>query len=164
MGLVRGNRRITYVTSAGNRDACAIAVVEGDPDRLRGLDARLLHHAGASVLVGCFKKDVAVRDPHRYWPKANTKIAWMATGIKAEFIAVPRTDNMSFVGEPQASAGLVRHDYLLDPVEQLALANRPAVVRAPVLVGNAALAKPEDAYLQFAHGHDAVIAIGQLSP
>src|ERR1700727_2240317 len=100
-----------------------------------------------------------VRHTHSYRPQPNARIARMATGVEIEFIPMPGTHHMPVLGESQAAAGLVRHYDLLDSIEQPALTDRPAMMRAAIFIGDEPVAKPEDANFQLTDCNDAIVAI-----
>src|SRR5215470_14124455 len=62
-----------------------------------------------------------------------------------------------------AGAGLIGGERFDDAVEDLPLADRPAIVGAAVLVGIELLAATEDADLERTHGEDAVVLVGELA-
>ena len=64
----------------------------------------------------------------------------MAAGFDVELPAVPGADDVLALGEAQPTAGLIWRQLLLDARDDLALADRAAVVRAVVLVGEQAVA------------------------
>ena len=67
------------------------------------------------------------------------------------------------LGEPQAAAGLVRRQLLLDARDHLALTDRAAVVRAKILVGHQAVALPEDSELEGVDAEHAIAALHELA-
>ena len=97
-----------------------------------------------SILAGHAHIDAVVAHPHVDRPQAIFGIAAVAAGLDVEFPAVPGTDDVALVGEPQAAAGLVGRQLLLDARDHLALAHRAAVVRTIILVGDDAVALPEN--------------------
>src|SRR5262245_20685886 len=68
--------------------------------------------------------------------EAHRRIAGMLAGLEVELVAVPRADDMALRAEAQPPAGLVGRDHLLDPIEDLSLAHRAAVVGTDVAVGD----------------------------
>src|SRR4029077_14188869 len=90
-------------------------------------------------------------------------IAAVATGLDVEFPAVPGADDVALVGKPQAAAGLVGPQLLLDARDQLAPAHRTAVVRTIILVGDDAVALPEDAELEGVDPQHPVAAFRELA-
>src|SRR5262245_6749026 len=96
-------------------------------------------------------------------PQAIFGIAAVAAGLDVELPAVPGADDVLALGETQPSAGLVGTQLLLDARDNLALADRSAVVRAMVLVGEEAVAPPKDAELEVVHPQHAVATLRELA-
>src|ERR1700720_3677021 len=107
--------------------------------------------------------NMPVADSDRNRGEAHRRIARMAAGGEIEFIAMPRANNVTLLAEPQAGTFLVRRDHFLDVVEDLALTDRPAGVRANVLIGKHLTASAKDADLELVDSEDSVIAIGDVS-
>src|SRR3984957_12818136 len=109
-------------------------------------------HVNLPVAHGDFYR----RQPHR-------GVAGVAAGGEVEFVAVPRADDVALLAKAQPRALLVGRDDFLDLMEDLALANRAAGVRADVFVGQHLAAGAEDADFELFHGKDPIVAIGDVS-
>src|SRR5262249_38795051 len=107
--------------------------------------------------------DAVVAHLHVDRPQAIFGVAAMAAGFDVEFPAMPRGDDVLALGEAQAAAGLVRRQPLLDAGNHLALTDRPAVVRAVILVGDQPVALPEDAELERIDAQHAVTVLGEFA-
>ena len=113
-----------------------------------------LRHADVNLAV-------AHRDFHRR--QAQRRVAGMAAGREIVLVAVPRADDVARLAEAQAGALLVGGDDFLDLVEDLALANRAAGMRAHVLVGEHLAAVAEDADFELIHRENPIIAVGDIA-
>src|SRR5262245_56689578 len=96
-------------------------------------------------------------------PQAILGIAAVAAGFDVEFPAVPGADDVLALGETQPAAALVGSQFLLDTRDDLALADRAAVVRAVILIGEQAVALAKDAELEVVHAQHAVTALRELA-
>src|SRR5262245_17653227 len=96
-------------------------------------------------------------------PQAIFRVAAVAAGLDVEFPAMPRADDVTFFGETQPAAPLIRRELFLDPRDHLALTDRPAVVRAIVLVGDKAVAFAKDSELEAVDPQHAVATLRELT-
>ncbi len=80
----------------------------------------------------------------------------MTAGLQIEFVAVPRTDNIPLLAEAQARALFVGGDQLFDLIENLALTDRAAGMRAHILIRHHPIAEAEDANFQSIEREDAI--------
>src|SRR5271154_3331528 len=90
----------------------------------------------------------------------------MASGRQVEFVAVPRAYDVALFAEAEPRALLVRRDYFLDLIENLALADRAASVRTDILIGQHLAAGAENADFERFKRENPVIPIcdiGQLA-
>src|SRR5579863_4555371 len=83
----------------------------------------------------------------------------MAAGGEIVFVTMPRADDVARFAEAQPGAFLVGGDDFLDLVEDLALADRAAGMRAGILVGQHLAAGAEDADFEFVDGEDPIVAV-----
>src|SRR5262249_44269439 len=95
--------------------------------------------------------------------QAIFRVAAVAAGLDVEFPAMPRADDVTFFGETQPAAPLIRRELFLDPRDHLALTDRAAVVRAIVLVGDKAVAFAKDSELEAVDPQHAVATLGELT-
>src|SRR5262249_57455139 len=66
-------------------------------------------------------------------PQAIFRVAAVAAGLDVEFPAMPRADDVTFFGETQPAAPLIRRELFLDPRDHLALTDHAALLR-PILL------------------------------
>src|SRR5271169_3987266 len=86
----------------------------------------------------------------------------MAAGRQIEFVAVPRADDVALLAEAQPRALLVGRDDFLDLMENLALANRAAGMRANIFISQDLAAGTENADFESFQGENPVIPIGYI--
>src|SRR5262245_32249465 len=130
--------------------------------RLRGDDKAGHLHLG-SILRRHAHMDAVIAHANADRPQAILGIAAVAAGFDVEFPAVPGADDVLALGEAQPAAGLVGTQFLLDARDDLALADRSAVVWAVILVGEQAVALPKDAELEAVDPQHAVAALRELA-
>src|SRR5580704_10799446 len=113
-----------------------------------------LRHADVDLAVA--HSDLDRREPH-------ARIARMAAGLQIELEAVPRTHEVARLGEAQAGALHVGGERFLDLVENLPLADRPAGMRAHVLVGEDLVAEAEYPDFDVVDGEDPIVPVLELA-
>ena len=119
----------------------------------RDVCAALARQADKDLTVA--DRDLNRRQPHR-------RIAWMTAGLQIEFIAVPRADDVPLLAETQPRALFVGGNQLFDLIENLALADRAAGVRAHILIGHHPIAETENTHFHRIERKDAIIAFGEV--
>src|SRR5262245_13365702 len=96
-------------------------------------------------------------------PQAIFRVAAVAAGVDVEFPAMPSADDVTFFGETQPAAPLIRRQLFLDPRDHLALTDRAAVVRASALVADQAVPFATAPALEAVDPQHAVATLGELT-
>jgi hypothetical protein len=86
----------------------------------------------------------------------------MASGGEVEVIAMPWAHDVALFAEAQPGAFLIRRDYFLDLVKNLALADGTACMRTDILVGEHFAAGAKNPDFDLIEGENAVIAVGDI--
>src|SRR5579862_3768899 len=96
--------------------------------------AQPILQATKRVLGRELDKDLAVADLDLDRLQPYGGVARVAAGLEIELVAMPRANDVAPAGEARAEALHLGRQQLLDAVEDLALADRAAGMRARVLV------------------------------
>src|SRR5689334_9014881 len=107
--------------------------------------------------------DAVVAHLHVNRPQTILRVAAVAAGLEVEFPTVPGTDDVAFLGETQAAAGLVRRKLFLDARDHLSLTNRAPVVRTIILVGDEAVPLAKNSELEGVDPQHAIAPFHELA-
>jgi len=122
--------------------------------------------ASMKPISGCRRDadiNAVVTHLHVDGTQAIFRVAAVAAGLNVEFPAVPRTDDVALLGETKSAGGLIRRELFLDARDHLALADRPAVVGAMILVCHEAVALAKNAELEAIDPQHAVATLRELA-